>query len=212
MDRKSPKSINQLVTMVNDVFYDHDEALGNCFYSLQQAMIGTLEVKGENTYPLKHMGKEKMKREGTLAVRLDCPYKLHEESKTYLEKNLWVLTQAEDEKKEKEAKALLEKAAKKKAKKEAKEAAAIKIGLVIVVAEKAAEARKKERDNAKNAAYVAAKADAAKKRAVTIRLEKIRLKKVAAKKTTVTATKKTDPRILRAAAANVVTNAAAKCC
>ena len=77
--------------------------------------------------------------------------------------------------KEKETQALLGKAAKKKAKKEAKEAAVIKIGLVIVVAEKAAEARKKERD----AAYVAAKADAAKKRAVAIRLvEKIRLKKV----------------------------------
>ena len=62
---------------------------------------------------------------------------------------------------------------------------------MIVVAEKAAEARKKERD----AAYVAAKADAAKKRAVTIRLEKIRLKKVSK----VTAAKKTDPRILHAA-------------
>ena len=120
MDQKSPKSVNQLVAMVNDCFYDHDDALGNCFYSLQQAMIGTLEAKGDNTYPLKHMGKEKMRREGTLSIRLSCPYQLHERSKTYLEENRWIMTQAADEKKERERLAILDKAAKKKEKKEAK--------------------------------------------------------------------------------------------
>ena len=85
-------------------------------------------------------------------------------ARRFLKKNGWVLTQAEDKKKEKEAKELLEKAVKKKAKKETKEAATAKIGLEIAAAEVVATARKKERD----AVYVAAKADAAKKRAVTM--------------------------------------------
>ena len=77
MDRKLPKSIDQFVNIVNNSFYDHDDALGNFSFSLKQAMIRTLEAKGDSTYLLKHMGKEKMRREGTLGLRLPCPYQLH---------------------------------------------------------------------------------------------------------------------------------------
>ena len=77
MDQTFPKLIDDLVNKVKQSYYNQDKyALENVFFSLQQAMLGTLEERGENTYPLKHMGKERRRREGTLGVRLLCPYEL----------------------------------------------------------------------------------------------------------------------------------------
>jgi len=95
MDHRTPKGTDSLVKMVKESFYNHDDSLEKKFYSLQQAMIGTLEANGDNTYSLKHMRKEKMRQEGTLGVRLSVPYQLHKTSKKYLADNIWILTKAE---------------------------------------------------------------------------------------------------------------------
>ena len=39
MDCKSPKLFDQILTLVNNCFYNHDKALGNCFYSLQHTWL-----------------------------------------------------------------------------------------------------------------------------------------------------------------------------
>ena len=121
MDQTSPKPIDDLAKNVKLTYYKQDNhALENTFFSLQQAMLGAQAVRGENKYPLKHMGKEKMRREGILDLPLPCPYELHKRSKIFLEENRWIMTKAEDNKKEKAAQEALEKAAKKKEKAEAK--------------------------------------------------------------------------------------------
>jgi hypothetical protein len=67
MDRLSPKTIDDLVRDVTRLFYaQRNDALDNVFLSLQQSMLGILEAKGDNTTPLKHMGKAKLRKEGKL--------------------------------------------------------------------------------------------------------------------------------------------------
>ena len=92
MDRKSPKTIDDLVRDVTESFYtQRNDALDNVFLSLQQSMLGILEAKGDNTTPLKHMGKAKLRKEGKLPISLRCPYQLLEDSKKFMEKNQFVL-------------------------------------------------------------------------------------------------------------------------
>ena len=96
MDRKSPKTIDNLVRDVTQFFYTQsNNALDNVFLSLQQSMIGALEAQGDNTTPLKHMGKEKLRREGKLPVSIRCSYQLHADSMKFMVKNQFALDREE---------------------------------------------------------------------------------------------------------------------
>ena len=92
MDSLIPKTIDDLVRDVTRSFYtQRNDALDNVFLSLQQSMLGILEAKGDNTTPLKHMGKAKLRKEGKLPISLRCPYQLHVDSKKFMEENQHVL-------------------------------------------------------------------------------------------------------------------------
>ena len=58
-------------------------------------MLGILEAKGDNTTPLKHMGKAKLRKEGKLPISLRCPYQLHKDSKKFLVKHQLILEREE---------------------------------------------------------------------------------------------------------------------
>lgn len=88
MDRKSPKTIDDLVRDTTKSFYkQRNDALDNVFLSLQQSMISAVESQGDNTTPLKHMGKAKLRKEGKLPASLRYPHQLHKDSKKFLEAN-----------------------------------------------------------------------------------------------------------------------------
>ena len=48
-------------------------------------MVGTLEANGDNTTPLKHMGKAKLSRAGELPVSISVDQKLIQNSGIFLE-------------------------------------------------------------------------------------------------------------------------------
>ena len=206
MDRKSPKTIDDLVRDVTESFYtQRNDALDNVFLSLQQSMLGILEAKGDNTTPLKHMGKAKLRKEGKLPISLRCPYQLLEDSKKFMEKNQFVL-EREDKRLAAVEKKKKEDALKKKVKAEEKkitDAAAIAATANdVAMVDVAAAGTNLAVGTTKNVA------------AAGTNLAVGTTKNVAAAGTnlavgtTKKAAKKTDPRVLRAAAAkNTVASA-----
>jgi hypothetical protein len=69
----APTSIRELVDAVENAFYHQPrETLDNVFLSLQQAMVGAMSVGGNNSYKLRHMGKEGLRRAGMLPVSIRC--------------------------------------------------------------------------------------------------------------------------------------------
>jgi hypothetical protein len=70
-EKKIMKNIDDLVVAVREAYWEgHRNTL-----SLQQSMMGVLEAKGDNTKSVKHMKKNKLRREGKLPVSIKCePY------------------------------------------------------------------------------------------------------------------------------------------
>ena len=72
-DRTDPKDIDELISVVENAYWKQPrETLDNVFLSLQGTMIDSLSVDGSNSYQLRHMGKAKLRRQGTLPVSLKC--------------------------------------------------------------------------------------------------------------------------------------------
>ena len=69
----SPKTIDELISCVSNAFDElRPDKLDNVFLTLQQCMEETMLVKGGNNYKLPHIGKAKLRNNGTLPVSLTC--------------------------------------------------------------------------------------------------------------------------------------------
>ena len=72
-DDYSPQAIDDLISCVSNAFEElHPDKLDNVFLTLQQCMEETMLAKGGNNYKLPHMGKAKLRNNGTLPVFLAC--------------------------------------------------------------------------------------------------------------------------------------------
>ena len=102
--KKLTRSIPELILAVKNAFYREQkkETLDNVFLSLQQSMIGALEANGDNTTKLKHIGKEKLRKDGNLPTSLTPDEKLIENSRKFLEHHRHILVTAARKKKAKE--------------------------------------------------------------------------------------------------------------
>ena len=84
----SPSNIDELIESVQKAFASQKrEAADNIFLSLQQAMTGVLTVRGDNTYKLNHMGKDKLRRAGLLPVSIQCDAEIIADSRELLDSN-----------------------------------------------------------------------------------------------------------------------------
>lgn len=71
--QESPSNIDELISVVEKSFADLSaETLDNVFYSLQKAFESSMKVGGGNDYKLAHMGKQQLRREGTLPLFITC--------------------------------------------------------------------------------------------------------------------------------------------
>lgn len=83
--QKAPTNIKELILVVKQAFKEEKrDTLDNVFLSLQQCMIESLKVNGNNTYKLAHMGKDKLRRQGLLPVSLLCEENVLSEAKKRL--------------------------------------------------------------------------------------------------------------------------------
>jgi len=67
-------TVSELVDCVNEVYWSQKrETLDNVFLTLQQALKGALSVEGDNDYQLERVGKNRLRRAGTLPETFTCP-------------------------------------------------------------------------------------------------------------------------------------------
>ena len=68
-----PKTIDDLIACTEKAFADMEvHKLDDIFLSLQQCMEQSMLVRGGNNYKVPHMGKQKMRNNGTLPVSIRC--------------------------------------------------------------------------------------------------------------------------------------------
>ena len=72
-DQQTPRTVDELISSVETAFWSQGEkALENAFLSLQGTMIDSLTVDGDNSYKLRHLKKDKLRRRGLLPTSLKC--------------------------------------------------------------------------------------------------------------------------------------------
>nr|AFM74331.1 tranposase [Pseudo-nitzschia multiseries] len=71
--KKRAKNIDQLIANVEEALVETSTiALNSIFLSLQCALEESIKVQGNNSYKLRHMGKEKLLKEDNLPVSITC--------------------------------------------------------------------------------------------------------------------------------------------
>ena len=71
----APSTIDKLISSVQEAFKAMPrDTLDNVFLSVQSSMKECLPVDGENTVPLKHIGKAYLRHTGRLPTSLNVPF------------------------------------------------------------------------------------------------------------------------------------------
>lgn len=84
--RASPKTIDDLIQVVEKEFNDYESSKVNkIFLTLQSCMIEIMKHRGGNHYKTPHMRKDELERLGCLPVQLSCDHDLYQDVLGYLD-------------------------------------------------------------------------------------------------------------------------------